>query len=100
MRGVVFAESSDFEPRDAPAWLSANVGGAPPPTTQEVLSVAQRQLLFVRSLYPGATGKMLTVLHVGRTGIARRSVPLLIGGFFHRQRTGRGGSGFGVAAAS
>ena len=46
---------------------------------QEVLAVAQRQLRFVRSRYPGATGKMLTVARVGPTGIAKRSVPLLIG---------------------
>jgi hypothetical protein len=36
--------------------------GALPATAEEVLSVAQRQLRFVRSLYPGATGRRLTVL--------------------------------------
>ena len=80
MRGVVFAEAANFEPRDASAWLSPDVGGALPATAQEVLAVAQRQLRFVRSRhYPGATGKTLTVVRVGRTGIAKRSVPLLIG---------------------
>ena len=62
MRGVVFAEGAGFEPREASAWLSPDVGGALPATAEEVLSVAQRQLRFVRSLYPGATGRRLTVL--------------------------------------
>ena len=79
MRGAVFAEATNFEPRLASAWLSPNVGGALPRTAQEVLSVAQRQLQFVRNLYPGATGKTFTIARVGRTGIAKRSVPLLIG---------------------
>ena len=80
MRGVVFAEAANFEPREAAAWLSPDIGGAVPATVQEVLAVAQRQLRFVRArLYPGATGKMLAVLRVGRLGIAKRSVPPLIG---------------------
>jgi hypothetical protein len=29
MRGVVFEEAADFEPREASAWLSPDVGGAP-----------------------------------------------------------------------
>jgi hypothetical protein len=79
MRGVVFAEASNFEPREAAAWLSPDVGGALPATAGEVLAVAQRQLRFVRARhYPGATGKALTVLRVGRLGIAKRSVPLLL----------------------
>ena len=58
MRGVVFAESANFEPREAFAWLSPDVGGPLPATAQEVLSVAQRQLRFVRSrYYPEATGR-------------------------------------------
>jgi hypothetical protein len=74
MRGVVFAEAANFEPMHASAWLSPDVGGALPATAQEVLAVAQRQLRFVRTRhYPGATGK------TRRTGIAKRSVPLLIG---------------------
>jgi hypothetical protein len=50
MRGAVFAEASNFEPRDASVWLSPDVGGALPATAQEVLAVAQRQLQFVRNL--------------------------------------------------
>jgi hypothetical protein len=50
MRGVVFAEAAGFEPREAAAWLSPDVGGTLPATAQEVLAVAQRQLRFVRSL--------------------------------------------------
>jgi hypothetical protein len=80
MHGVVFAEGANFEPRDASAWHSPDVGGLAPATAQEVLSLAQRQLRFVRARhYPGATGRTLTVARVGRTGIATRSVPLLIG---------------------
>jgi hypothetical protein len=79
MRGAVFVESANFEPRETFTWLSPDVRGAPPATAQEVLSVAQRQLRLVRNLYPGATGKTLTVLRVGRLGIAKRSVPLMIG---------------------
>jgi hypothetical protein len=48
MRGIVFAEAANFEPRDASAWLSPDIGGTFPTTAQEVLSVAQRQLRFVR----------------------------------------------------
>ena len=80
MRGVVFAEVANFEPRDASAWFSPDVGGLLPTTAQDVLAVAQRQLRFVRARhYPGATGKTLTVLRVGADRIATRSVPLLIG---------------------
>jgi hypothetical protein len=80
MRGAVFAEAANFEPREAFAWLSPDIGGAPPATATEVLAVAQRQVRFVRDHhYPGATGRTLTVLRVGRLGIATRSVPLLIG---------------------
>jgi hypothetical protein len=79
MRGVVFEEAADFEPREASAWLSPDVGGALPATAQEVLAVAQRQLQFVRSHYPGATGKGLTVVRVGADRIATRKVRLLIG---------------------
>jgi hypothetical protein len=96
MPGVVFAESSNIEPRDADVWLSPEVGGMAPATAAEVVEVAQRQLRLVRSLCRGATGKTLTVLRVGVTGIAKRSVPLLIGEqrgcelrrLFRRQRTG------------
>jgi hypothetical protein len=80
MRGVVFAESAGFEPSEASAWLSPDIGGALPATAHEVLETAQRQLRFVRDHhYPHASGRMLTVLRVGATGIAKRSVPLLIG---------------------
>jgi hypothetical protein len=80
MRGLVFEEAANFEPRETFTWLSPNVGGALPATAQEVLAVAQRQLQFVRARhYPGATGKTLTIARVGRTGIAVRKVPLLIG---------------------
>jgi hypothetical protein len=80
MRGVVFAEAANFEPRDASAWLSPDVGGLLPTTAQDVLAVAQRQLRFVRTRhYPGATGKTLTVVRVGAYRIAKRSVPLLVG---------------------
>jgi hypothetical protein len=80
MRGVVLAESAGFEPSEASAWLSPAVGGAPPATATEILAVAQAQLRLIRARhYPGATGKTLTVARVGATGIARRSVPLLIG---------------------
>jgi hypothetical protein len=42
--------------------------------------VAQRQLRFVREHhYPGARGKQLTVVRCGPIGIAKRSVPLLVG---------------------
>jgi hypothetical protein len=77
MRGVVFAEMYGFEPRGAPAWLSPDVGGALPVTAQEVLAVAQRQLR--EHHYPGARGKQLTVVRCGPIGIAKRSVPLLVG---------------------
>ena len=80
MRGVVFAEGAEFEPRDASAWLSPDVGGALPATAQEVLGIAQRQLWLVRSRhYPGATGRALTVARAGADRIAMRSVKLLIG---------------------
>jgi hypothetical protein len=79
MRGAVFEEANGFEARSVAAWLSPDVGGALPATAQEVLSVAQRQLRFVRSLYPGATGRTLTIARVGADRIATRSVPLLIG---------------------
>jgi hypothetical protein len=79
MRGLVFEEAANFEPRGTFTWLSPDVGGALPATAQEVLAVAQRQLQFVRTLYPGATGKQLTVARVGPLGIATRSVPLMIG---------------------
>jgi hypothetical protein len=62
MRGVVFAEAAGFEPREASAWLSPDVSGPLPATAEEILTTAQRQLRFVRSLYPGATGRRLTVL--------------------------------------
>ena len=80
MRGVVFAEASNFEPREAAAWLSPDVGGTLPATAQEVLAVAQRQLRCVRSLsIPVATGRTLTIARVGADRIATSSVPLLIG---------------------
>jgi hypothetical protein len=80
MRGVVFAEAANFEPREVSAWLSPDIGGALPVTAQEVLAVAQRQLHFVRTRhYPGATGKALTIARVGADRIAARSVPLLVG---------------------
>ena len=47
MREVVFAEVANFEPRDASAWFSPDVGGLLPTTAQDVLAVAQRQLRFV-----------------------------------------------------
>jgi hypothetical protein len=78
MRGVL-AEAANFEPRDASAWFSPDINGALPTTASEVLAVAQQQLRYVRSLYPSATGKTLTIARVGRTGIAVRKVPLLIG---------------------
>ena len=49
MRGVVFAEASNFDPREASAWLSPDVGGALPVTAEEVLAVAQRQLRLIRT---------------------------------------------------
>jgi hypothetical protein len=80
MRGVIFEEAADFEPRDAAAWLSPDVGGALPTSAQDVLAFAQRQLRFVRARhYPGATGRTLTIARVGADRIATRSVPLLIG---------------------
>jgi hypothetical protein len=79
MRGAVLAEAVNFEPREASAWLSPDVGGPLPATAEDVLAVAQRQVRFVQDHhYPGATGKTLTVLRVGRLGIAKRSVPLLL----------------------
>jgi hypothetical protein len=80
MRGVVFAEGAEFEPRDASAWLSPDVGGALPTTAREVLGIAQRQLRLVRSRhYPGATGRALTIARAGADRIAMRSVKLLLG---------------------
>jgi hypothetical protein len=79
MRGVVFAEAAGFEPREAAAWFSPDVGGLLPTTAPDVLATAQQQLRYVRSLYPGATGGTLTVLRVGPVGVAMRKVKLLIG---------------------
>ena len=74
MCGVVFAEADNFEPREATAWLSPDVGGALPVTAEEVLAVAQRQLRLIRTRhYRGATGGALTVLRVGSQGDRFRS---------------------------
>jgi hypothetical protein len=77
-RGAVLAETDGFEPVATPAWLSPHVAGLPT-TAEDVLRVAQNQLRIVRGFYPGATGKTLCLVRVGRTGIATRSVPLMIG---------------------
>jgi hypothetical protein len=80
MRGFVFEEAANFEPRETFTWLSPDVGGAPPASAQEVLAVAQHQLRLVRERhYPGATGKALTVARADAVGVAMRKVKLLIG---------------------
>ena len=72
-------ESADFAPRDTDAWLSPHVGGPPPASAQGVFRVAQSRLRIVRRHYPGATGRMLSVVRCGPNGNRRVTIPLLIG---------------------